>query len=111
MTRIPSTLRLMAVAGLFAVAGAGQALAAEQTGTSDAQWMERMQQHWQQVIQETDPQKRQALMREHEEIMSQAVGPQGDQGAMGADHMGMGSGRLDMMNTVDMHRHMMDMMR
>lgn len=111
MTRVPRLLRLMAASALFAVSGAGHALAAEQPGISDAQWMERMQKHWQQVIQETDPQKRQALMREHEQIMSQAVGPQGEGGAMDGNQMGMNGVHRDMMNTVDMHRHMMDMMR
>ena len=111
MTTIPKPLRLIAAAAVFAAAGLGHVLAAEQAATGDTQWMERMQTHWQQVIQETDSEKRQVLMREHEQIMSEALGPESDRGAMGADHMGMNGAHMDMTNTVDMHRHMMDMMR
>ena len=111
MTTIPKALPLIAAAAVFAAASLGHALAAEQTATSDSEWMERMQKHWEQVIQETDPQKRRVLMSEHEQIMSEAVGPESDRDATGADHMNMNGEHMDMMNTVDMHRHMMDMMR
>lgn len=98
------------LAGLSLVAA--PAVSAQQTEASGEQWMERMQSHWQKVISETDTQKRTALMREHEQLMSEAMeSERGDSGTGGHHGMDMGSGHVHMMNTVDMHRRMLDMMR
>lgn len=110
-----NTLSRVAVAGVaglvLAAAGTGQVLGAQQTSAGDAQWVERMQNHWQKVINETDPQRRSELMREHEQIMAQAMESDRDRGVADGSHMGMDADHVDMMNTVDMHQHMLDMMR
>lgn len=61
--------------------------------------LEQMEQHWQQLISEPDPQKRQALLVEHRKMMEQMQSMHG-QGMMGDGHM---------MHGMDMHRMMMDM--
>lgn len=115
MNKISKLLTIATAAGVVSLAGGGQALAAQHEPTSDVQWMERMQSHWRQVINETDPQKRRELLRDHEQIMAQAVGSDEAGSATGADngagHMGMNGSHVNMMNTVDMHQHMIDMMR
>lgn len=115
MSRILKSLFFAAAVGVLSMMSTGYVLAAQHEAMSDAQWMERMQAHWQQVINETDPQKRRALMREHEQIMAQAVGSDDARSGKGADsgvdRMGMNGSHVDMINTVDMHQHMIDMMR
>lgn len=115
MSKISRFFSVATAVGVLSVTSMGPALAAQQDAMSDAQWMERMQSHWQQVIHETDAQKRRELMREHEQIMAQAEGSVDSEArtsaASGAGHMGMDGSHVDMMNTVEMHRHMIDMMR
>lgn len=113
MKNIVQSLNVLIAAGVFAVASFGPSFAAEEKSPDNSQWMERMQTHWQEVIKETDPQKRQELMREHEQIMAEAAGDSGaHMGSRGdTGHMDMDSAHVDMMNTVDMHQHMIDMMR
>jgi len=92
--------------GILLAAVAFTAVAAQDQGMTDEQWIERMQEHWAQVISEDDPERRRELLREHEQLMTQAV----DERGMG-DHMGEAREHADLMNNIDMHRHMMDMMR
>lgn len=75
----------------------GQAIQAEQAGMNVS--LEQMEQHWQQVISETDPAKRQELLAEHRKLMEQMQTMHG-KGMMGDNHM---------MHGMEMHRMMMDM--
>lgn len=107
------SIRALVAAGLLVTASLGHVVAAEQNDLNDSQWIERMQSHWEKVVKEDDPQKRQELLREHEQMMVQAAGSESGQTPRQSSPSahGMDSSHVDMMNTVDMHRHMMDMMR
>lgn len=112
MKRSMGVIEVLALAGAIAVSALNAAHAADQGQLGDAQWMNRMQAHWQTVIQESDPQKRAELMREHQQMMSEATGGPGSHMGGQSGHAGMSdSGHVDLMNTVNMHQHMMDMMR
>lgn len=110
--------RVFKMISVFGIASAMWSASAVSAGPdketlNQTQWIERMQSHWEQVIQESDPQKRQELLREHEQMMVQAAGSESGQTPRQSSPSahGMDSSHVDMMNTVDMHRHMMDMMR
>lgn len=100
--------KLMGAALLLAIVSGAQA--AQDRTLTDEQWRERMQQHWQQVISEEDVRKRKALLREHEDLMEKATESMGMDQKMGG-HMGKNGHHDELMNRIDMHRHMMDMMR
>ncbi len=80
---------------------------AAQDAMTSEQWMDRMQRHWQQVITADDPAKRKELLRRHEELMDKAAA----EGDMGPGHMEQDGHHMDLMNSIDMHRDMMDMIR
>ena len=97
--------------GTLLAAVAFTAVAAQDQSVTDEQWIARMQQHWERVITEEDPAQRRELLREHEELMTQAADERGMGGMSGmGDHTRAGE-HTDLMNSIDMHRHMMDMMR
>lgn len=106
---IHSYFRKLTGVALLAIIASGVQAAQDKTLT-DEQWRERMQQHWQQVISEEDARKRRALLREHEELMEKATEAMGMDRRMGG-HMGKNGHHDELMNRIDMHRHMMDMMR
>lgn len=56
--------------------------------------------HWDKVVGETNPDHRQKLMRDHEEMM--------DKYTSNASH---DSHHVDMMNTIDLHKSMMGLMK
>lgn len=84
------------------------------TANNSAQLVQRMESHWQTLIQERDPIKRKALVAEHRKMMAESMTtqgmsqtrPMGDQrGMMGAHH------QHDLQNTAEMHTMMLDMMK
>ena len=94
------------IAGIIALSGAANVSAAQtsQPQTSPPPSVEKMELHWQSVIQERDPVRRQDLVNEHRRMMEQA------QKAMATGRM-HDVNRRDLMHTTDMHSIMLDMMK
>ncbi|WP_134081430.1 hypothetical protein [Thiohalophilus thiocyanatoxydans] len=76
-----------------------------------------MQQHWDRLMHEQDAEKRRQLIREHREMMDEAL----EESGVDRFHMGMGmmhdneSGHMDhhqdhLINTIEMHHMQLDMM-
>lgn len=73
-----------------------------------------MEQHWQSLIHERDPARRQMLITEHRRMMEEAQ--KADKGripARGSETSAMmqDSGHHDLRNTIEMHSIMLDMMK
>lgn len=101
--------RTMFLLGVMSLAGP---LAATADEADD--YMARMEKHWQNTMETQDPQRRQAMLAEHAEMMKQGQ-MLIDREQSQAGHMGMGGMNhhghyMDLQNTIDLHRHMMDMM-
>ena len=91
-------LRVMILTGIVSISATAIA-------ESDDMKVMNMEQHWQQLINEKDQKRRQEMLMEHRHMMGEM-----DKEVAGRG-MGMGKGHHhNMMNTVDMHRSMMDMM-
>lgn len=101
-------LRTTFLLGVMSLAGPLTATAGEADD-----YMARMEQHWQATIETQDPQRRQALLAEHEEMMKQGQmiidREQSQTGHAGMNGMHHGHD-MDLQNTIDLHRQMMDMM-
>ena len=104
-TKRVSVFTQMVIAGVIALNGAANVSAAQasQPQTSPPPSVEKMELHWQSVIQERDPVRRQDLVNEHRRMMAQA------QKAI-ATGMVHGVNHRDLMNTTEMHSIMLDMM-
>ena len=107
-TTISPMAAIMATIFVVNMAIAGQ-------GDSEEKALHQMEDHWQMVTGEKDPTKRRQLIQEHRKLMDQMGREHGmmGKGRMGgSSHMGMsGNGHHhDVMNTIDMHNSMMDMM-
>lgn len=78
--------------------------------------IQRMEAHWQTLIQERDPAKRKALIASHRQMMAEARAMSGDKpGTPMGDH---GQGGMmnqhhqhDLQNTTELHSMMLDMMQ
>lgn len=93
------------IAGIIALSGAASVSVAQASQPqASPPSVEKMDQHWQNVIQERDPARRQVLINEHRRMMEQA------QKAVATDMM-HGANRRDLMHTIDMHSIMLDMMK
>lgn len=101
------------LAGLLFSGFAGSALAQSQAqGFNPDQAVRMMEQHWDKLMQEEDPEARQKLIQEHRKIMDETL----DEAGVDRFHMGMMHG--DNMNhhmdhltdTIEMHHMQLDMM-
>lgn len=97
------------VLGSLASVSAGQASQHQASHPS----VTMMEQHWQSLIQERDPARRQVLVNEHRHMMDQArkAATAGKTRTNGMDEKVDDSSRRDLMNTIDMHSIMLDMMK
>ena len=109
-----SVFRILIVS--FMLAGSGVGITAESDNDFDAQQeAQRMQQHWDRLMHEQDAQKRRQLIREHREMMNEALEESGvDRFHMGMMH-GRNRGHMDhhqdhLLNTIEMHHMQLDMM-
>ena len=100
-----SVFNQIVIAGVIALSGSASVSAtqASQPQASPPS-VERMGQHWQRVIQERDPARRQVLVNEHRRMVEQA------HKAM-ATGMAHDANRRDLMHTTDMLSIMLDMMK
>jgi uncharacterized protein YmfQ (DUF2313 family) len=104
-TKRVSVFTQTAIAGVIALSGsAGVSAAQASQPQANPPSVEKMEQHWQSVIQERDPARRQVLVNEHRRMMAQA------QKAMATDRM-HDANRRDLMHTTDIHSIMLDMMK
>ena len=93
------------IAGVIALSGSASVSVAQASQPqASPPSVERMDQHWQSVIQERDPARRQVLVNEHRRMVEQA------QKAI-ATGMAHDANHRDLMNTTDMHSIMLDMMK
>lgn len=97
------------VLGSLASISAGQASQHQASQPS----VTMMEQHWQSLIQERDPARRQVLINEHRRMMDQArkATTTGKARTNGMGEKVDDSSRRDLMNTIDMHSMMLDMMK
>jgi uncharacterized protein YmfQ (DUF2313 family) len=104
-TKRVSVFTQMVIAGVIALSGAASVSVAQASQPqASPPSVERMDRHWQSVIQERDPARRQVLINEHRRMVEQA------QKAM-ATGMAHDAHHRDLMNTTDMHSIMLDMMK
>jgi uncharacterized protein YmfQ (DUF2313 family) len=104
-TKRVSVFTQTVIAGVIALSGSASVSVAQASQPqASPPSVERMDQHWQSVIQERDPARRQVLVNEHRRMMAQA------QKAM-ATGMAHDANHRDLMHTTDMHSIMLDMMK
>ena len=104
-TKRVSVFTQMVIAGVIAPSGpASISVAQASQPQASPPSVERMDQHWQSVVQERDPARRQVLVNEHRRMMAQA------QKAIATGRM-HDANRRDLMHTTDMHSIMLDMMK
>lgn len=115
--KIKRAARLLRIVMIGAVALAGvTGVGAQQTTRSGVNppTAAAMEQHWQSLIHERDPARRQVLITEHRRIME--VAQKADKGripARGSETSAMmsDSEHHDLRNTIEMHSIMLDMMK
>ena len=86
---------------------------------TEQQGVDRMEQHWQKLVREQDPERRKVLIQEHRRLM-QEVGrtagirseaQTGTRSTGNREHKGMeGAHQQDLANTMDMHSMMLNML-
>lgn len=101
------------LAGLLFSGLAGNALAqSQEQGFNTDEAVRMMEQHWDKLMREEDPEKRQQLIEEHRKIMDETLDKAGvdrfHMGMMHDDNMGHHMDHLT--NTIEMHHMQMDMM-
>ena len=86
---------------------------------AEQQDVDRMEQHWQKLVRERDPQRRKVLIQEHRRLMEEVgrttgIRPEtqtGTRSAADSERKGMGgSHQREIMNTLDMHSMMLNML-
>lgn len=89
----------------------GNAIAQNQKFNAD-EAVRSMEQHWDKLMREDDPARRQQMIEEHRKIMNETL----DEAGVGRFHMGMMHGdgmdhHMDhLTNTIEMHHMQLDMM-
>lgn len=101
------------LAGILLFGFSGITLAQNKSQNFDADKAVRaMEQHWDKLMRENDPEKRQQMIEEHRKIMDDMLDKAGvDRFRMGMMHGdGMGHHMDHLTNTIEMHHMQMDMM-
>lgn len=115
-TKLASLGMQTVMAGAIAL-GSSTYVVAEQNSVPRASLpaTELMEQHWQSVLKERDPARRQVLIEEHRRMINEAQKADRDEtaparsGEMGT--MMRDSAHRDLRNTIEMHSIMLDMMK